>query len=510
MSLGLGHWLLALGTPLALGAGLLAALGLGPRSEPFGFWGWAWCSGALLFALAIHLAAWFGLPWDPILLAPPALFSAFALFALARLRSQSDRPIVLRPVEPGPGYGRGSGARRGAPRRPSAPAAALGLVCVLGSLSALDRTLWADVPVPAAGGAPVTWGARLLAEAGDYGPGYRAELRRHSLDWGELRPAVQRPLDPAPLGPALGAWVQRVAGEPVPFAAAVPTGLFAPALLAVAAAALGRAVGGWIAVLLLGALAVCLPGAASPLFQEGRVPAAAAGLLLGLDGWRRYRTSGEGRWALLSAIGLGVAATASSEGAALVAGILVLGPAAAVFARRRRAAPPLSPQPLRQRFTGAAVWAAGASAAALVAAAALRTGAGPDWAGLDGAPRPFPVLLLWQGGERWAAAVGELITRLFLDGSHGGFLPLALLIVAPFLPRASTGISRWPEAALLSAAALFLLIAIGSPRSEPAALADLAASLWLLVPAAGLLLAERLKNVQPRAHASERLTGGGA
>jgi hypothetical protein len=489
MSLTLGQWLLALGTPLFLGASLLLAAGLGPRADRWAFWGWAWCSGALLFALTVHTAAWFEFPWDPIFLAPPALFCGFALCAVARLRAHWQRPVELRAVDPAHTGRRAPRERRGASRW------ALAAVLLAGLVWTLDRTVAADGPPPGEGAAPVAWGARVLHETGGYGERYRAELGRSALDWDVLRPGVARPLDPAPLGPTLGAWMHRVSDRPVPYAAGVPLELFAPALLAVAAGALFHAAGGWFAAALLMVLVVALPGAGSPLFDEGRGPAAAAGLCMALDGWRRFRADGRGRWALLAALGAGVAATASSEGAAIVGVVLAVGAAAAVWARLRGRAP--------GRATGVrprlAAWAAALSALlaiALVAATALRTGAGPDWAGFDGAARPFPILLLWQGEERWPAVARTLLGDVLLDGRHGAWLLAGLIAAAALLRRAPGQPGVWPEMALAAAVGLMVALAIGSPRVEAQALLGLAAGVWILVPTAAVLLAERLQGAR--------------
>ncbi len=260
--------------PLCLGTALLRAIGLGPRSDPVAFAGWAWIAGALGTAALEFVALASGLgTGKPFLLGGIVLACAAFLFLLGR-----RVPILAAP-----------------PRETVAPAerivfaAALALALIATGRLVLLSSLNAIIATDEA----LFWSyrAKMLFTSDGFGPSYRAALAARTM------PHADYPL----LDPLLQLWTFLWAGRITHVVNRLPIQLVALSLVLCSAAALRRVARPALAALAL----LLLPATAEFSFAARHGYAdvlVAAGLLVLLDGYLRWRAEGDPTWIRLASM----------------------------------------------------------------------------------------------------------------------------------------------------------------------------------------------------------------
>lgn len=298
--------------PLALGAALLRAVGVVPRTDPWSWAGWAWLQGTLATALVLSAWAWLGWPLEAIRIAP-------LLYALAGLVLLFARRV---PVRTG-------GAERAATAGARWERVLFAAVVAFLALATVDRIALASLSAVAGSDEAHIWTskAKVLFESGGFGEAFREATTRH--------PTIVSHRDYPPLNPLLQTWVYAHAGRILHVENRLPVQLFTLALLSVLAGAVRRRARPAVGALFVAA-AGTLGFTAFSMTRAYSDVIVAAVLLVVLDLWDRYERDGGGVWLRCLAGIAPVAVWGKNEGLLL---LLAFGTAWCV-ARLRRATRP--------------------------------------------------------------------------------------------------------------------------------------------------------------------------
>lgn len=442
MSLAAWELALALLAPLWLGTGLLRALDLRARDGALVWLGASWAGG--LFALAGLLYAWMwtGLPLERAFLAPAVALAGAGLHLVGRDRG-----------------GAGSPGSADAPFATWERAAFAVAVAIALGITA-QRAATSNFEVVSLGDEASIWTnkAKLCFHEGAFDEGFAERAGTY---------AASAHLDYPLLDPLAQTWVYVCAGEIVGWENRLPLQLAVAALLLAAAGALRRVARPGVAALLVLTLATL-----HDTFVQTREALADAlvafGVLLALEGWMRWRGTGERRWWRLHALGLGVAVAAKNDGLFYLASILtahglafawgrVSGDGARTGDRLRRAAwlgLPLA--------VAACTWVLNA-----------RFGFRNDLASGAHAGVPPWEILFTELGDRlgpvlafvWGGLVLESPTALHPDPVRTANLPLLFALLCLASPRAALGAGlRGPTLAIALFLAGHVVIYLATPQ----------------------------------------------
>lgn len=452
---GLVFALMAFGLPLALGASLLARVGLSPRDDALAYGGWCWPAGAL--STGVVLFAWvaLGLPVRAAVAGPAAALAL--LWLTGRLRrlsaAGSRRPAAQNAATAaGPeavgddGSGAGAGTVKGAGARPPAGGplarAAFAVAVVLALLLTVDRIARADATVVVRGDEAAIWSSRAKAlwAAGGLNDAYGAiAAQRVGIEHADY------PL----LDPLLQLHAFAAAGRVLHVENRLPMQLCGLATLLVLAGGLRRRCHPGLAAVLLLLVATSTRFDLSLRFAEadGMV---ALGLLVTLDALERFVRQPRRAWLALAGLGLAFTVGAKHEGSLLALAVVAGAAACPAFraalrgaARAPRPAPAPAPA---ARTVGSASGPGASSRAALacLAPAALLVAAG--WAvnalfGFENdmvegrSPWPLVARVVSQAPERLGPALSAMGSHLVGEGPDSHRLLLAFLVLALLFPR---------------------------------------------------------------------------
>jgi hypothetical protein len=447
--------LLALVAPWLLGAGLLRTCGVGLRRDPLGALGWSYFAGAL--GMAFLFWAWLlaGMPCGGRWLAAAAIAAGAVLVWLVPERDGAPAPLP----------------------RPRENLLLLGVVAALALLT-LDRIAIADCFAIVSGDEANIWAAKakLLVHARAFDADLAVEAR-HSV----MQPAY--PL----LNPLLQIGVYAAAGETTHVASRLPMQLAVLAMLPAVAAGLRRHVRPAIAAVLL-ALLWMHDELRLATRQAIADPLVAAGLVVVLDVWLRWRATADPAWWRLCALALAFLVWTKNEGALLA---LVL--AATIGASRVLGL--LAPGRGRRHL----LWLA-LPGGVLAAHWAFNEWLGfrdvfldPGFSGSS-----FLGRLVEQAGP-WAATVLAHTWEHALAGTSARGLLLALLALAALFPmRLAASAALVPGATVLGALGAYQIVFLATPHGVPFQLDTGGARIvFQLVPAAALALGAALAAVFP-------------
>jgi hypothetical protein len=395
--------------PALFGAGLLRAQGVVPRTDPLGFWGWAWLQGSAGVAVVLSAWLWLALPLEARWLAPVLLVLAGLAFALGRR---------VRPVEPA--------------ARASAPAWeqwCFGLVLVLLLVSTVDRMLLASADVLVSSDETRIWAAkaRILFHAGGFGADFLAAMRT---------PEVIAHPDYPPLNPLLQVWVHAHAGELVHVESRLPIQAFALAGILVAASALRRRARPLVAALFLVCIGTLGRFFTYQVFSDALV---AIALFACWDLWQRHQEDGAPVWLRVLGCTAPVLVWAKNEGTLLVL-VFALALLAAALAGRarlpgRRALAWTAPLLASVLYLRAFNWHFGLANDLLQG-----TAEAPDVDGVQDGPG-FLELALAHAGEN-ARPIVTSFASLIASAEQTRYLVLAFLVLLMADPRGALARGR--------------------------------------------------------------------
>jgi len=422
------------GVPLALGAALLSALGIRPRSDRLAWFAWASLAGGLGIGALLNVWCWTGAPIDARWLVPVSL----ALAALLALFGRNREPaLVAQPA-------------RAWLAAPSAERAffwiALGAVLAL----SLARIALASLHPVMEGDEAHHWSlkAKILYESGGFGAAYVRTLEEPLLIFHNAYPI---------LNPLLQLWAFAHAGEIAHVENRLPIQVFVPALYLLLGASLRRHVRPAFAALLLLAIA-SLPAAheqAATAMTDGMVALALVALL---DAWLRWRERREPAALALFGMALAFLCWTKNEGlmwcAALLGawllGALLPGGGGIAALKPARGARwlllPLVP---------------------LAATAAFNSyyGFANDLTSGDYRESGMAVLFFEQFAERWRVIPAWIWSRVLAPPEVNAWILLAALALALLFPlRVLSGELRRPTLALLLALLALYAVYIGTPH----------------------------------------------
>jgi len=293
--------------PLLLGAGLLRLLGVGPRTDPLAYAGWAWFQGCLGLGVVLSAWLWLGLPLRAAWIAPVLLALAGIGFVLGR-RVPLEKPSV---AGPWPRWER------------------LCFAAVLAFLLFVtaDRILLASNEGITDADEAHIWAAKakVMFTTGSFG-----------AEYGELVHAL-RIVDHAdypPLNSLLQLWVFTHAGEIVHVENRLPIQIYGIAYLLVAASAVRRRARPLVAALFLACLGTIglLRFSVTTAFSDLMI---ASGLFVCWDLWQRFEEDGARLWLRLLGLSALQLAWSKNEGGMLLL-VFAVALAAAVMSRRAR------------------------------------------------------------------------------------------------------------------------------------------------------------------------------
>lgn len=384
-------WLLAV--PFVLGAAVLRAVGLRFCDDRVGFCGWAWAAGCLLLGLLLFV--WLHAGVEPSLWWTAPVFGALAAGMLAWRHDQRHPRAPAPPVRGGRVF--------------ALLAIGIAAVCLFWSLGGAVR------PCIEADEGNI-WSLRAKSLLVDQGPGFAAaQVWNLHADYPLLDPLLQ-------------AWVYSQVGAIVHFENRWLVQLCGAALwLALAAAVRARLPG-------LLALPVALVVAAGAEFQaqcrlayaDGMV---ALGVLMAVDGWLRWRSSGQGRWRGLAVLGLAFALWSKNE---TVLYLLAFGGAAALSRLWVR------PSPGGRPWLSASAWLLPLAVLGTQVWFNRRHGFRSDLFGDNPTGKNLFTLVAEQWRERVPALLSEAWhVMVSVTSAHGAF---AVLLVLPMLlPKVAFG-----------------------------------------------------------------------
>lgn len=281
---------LLVGLPLLIGAGGLRLLGIGWRTDPLGYLGWAWLVGSLglagleLLRLLTHL----GSP-GPLSLTGLAL--AAGLYALGRRRA------LVAPAARGP--------------ESRVARFVFGLVLALALAVTVQRMLGSSWVAIVRDDEAIFWSKRAkLWFVDGFGPSYARAVATRDLANSAY------PL----LNPLLQLYVFDLAGKITHVVNRLPIQLCSLALFLCTASALRRAAGSWVAGGLLLALASSpLTSAAARHAHSDVLVALVAG-----DAFERWNRGGERAWLALASLGAAFLIWSKNEGLLLLTAFLCI------------------------------------------------------------------------------------------------------------------------------------------------------------------------------------------
>jgi len=283
------------GVPLLLGALVLAALGVTPRTDRVAYLGWAWMVGAFGTAAVVCAWLWAGMPgpaaWVPGI---GALLLGLVAWFLGR------RGSLEPPASPGP--------------TPTPEAAAWEVWFFRAALAfclvvTLERIANASLVAVLATDEGTFWAfkAKLLYHEGGFGPGYAAAVVERKLGNADY------PL----LNPLLQVWSFAHAERITHAVNRLPIHACSVALVLALAGGLRRVARPAVAGLLLVLLASMTPFADATrlAYSDALV---ALGTVVGLDALLRWRAERRPGWVGLGAIAVGFLLWSKHEGALIV------------------------------------------------------------------------------------------------------------------------------------------------------------------------------------------------
>lgn len=279
---------LMLGLPLALGAGVVRVLGIGVRTDPLAFFGWAWIAGSLGTGLVVFAWLWTGAGTGSVL--GPAVVVGLLAGASAWLGRRV--PVA---------------EREALPRAACWERSVFGLVLVFAIALVAGRIVHGTLMPVLVGDEGEFWAlkSKIIFTSG----GFNEQFRQAMSDPQRIVYHEDYPI----LNPLLQVWAFAWAGEITHVVNRLPFQIFALAQLLVAASALLRVVRPLMAALLL--LILLAPAKADE--WTGRAMAdlmVSVALVTAFDALHRWHRLSNGAWFGLGAVAVAFALWAKNEG----------------------------------------------------------------------------------------------------------------------------------------------------------------------------------------------------